>query len=659
MGVKYRVEYKSIDDVQWRLDIFSTGYNASPIPVRGQSENACIITYQGEETDEPFDTFFKGTADLNLINEDNIDIDELQNAQEKDFKVIVYRKDIIRFTGYLKPEDIQRPYVTRNPSTLTISFMCGLSMLDAIPYTHLDLLGTGYESNRCPMNYVRNILFNVVNLGLPLPIRWTNQVQNTFYSDDFFTGGVRWSPFNEGFYTYQQGTEGKSNGPYKSCGYVLRSILKAVQCRIVQTGGKWVIRRVTDISSLGRVNYNQIAGDMDRMVLHSGQESLTKTIGRKGYRMLNENAVITVKPGIKSFKAIYTANVRDNILPNGNQDILYVGTSFLYWGSYDYLEVTTGPSLDGRDGYAATLYNYGTGGDMFYTLVSPGSNLKENGLPIDAYTLVPLINFGFTFSPLLGFPYAPDDPDKTVIWDTNPLQIMVVLNMDGKRYYLNEFGFWVQQETFISIVVDNLRIGEIAKVDFDKFQGIKIPQPAGQPVAGSTCDLQVIFRVKAGQRYAVDNIYFKVEPANDVYEVFNDGSRNTLTDDADLQISSSFGGYFLSNFMSAWYNSDKECRFNDGAVYSGTLTGLYAQAVMRYRYKSSQIYNGDINVRDTDWTFDEIYTIDGLLGKKFLPLNAKYNTEKAQVSIVAIECRNDKIKLRESFYSSNDNQGSN
>ncbi len=199
----------------------------------------------------------------------------------------------------------------------------------------------------------------------------------------------------------------------------------------------------------------------------------------------------------------------------------------------------------------------------------------------------------------------------------------------------------------------------MAQVSFDKFQGVKIPKPATQPQAGDLCDLQIIFKVKPGQVYEIDNVSITIDNANDVYEVFNDSSKNTSTDSTELNISSSFGGYMLSNFMSSPFKSDDECKFNDAAVYSGTLTGVNSQAVMRFRYKSSQIVNTDIYVANGNWSFDEIYSVDTLLGKKFLPLNAKYQIEKAQVSIVAMEARNDNVTLRESFYNSNDNINSN
>lgn len=656
------MQLKSPDDVDWQCNIETVGYTGSPIAIRGISEQGMELDYDGDKTDDAFDPFKKSTLTLNFYNQGQVDMDELMRAGDKDFDAKLFRNGQLYWAGFLQPENLEWNFLTP-PESGVLTFICGLAMLDNIPYTHTDLMGITGSISRCPMNYIRNILFQSANLGIKLPIRWTNQLQCTAFSGDFFTGGVQWSPFNEGFYTYQQGVTGSDQGPLQTCGYILRGFLQATQCRIYQSKGRWIIRRVNDVIA-GTIGYKEIAADLGIMTVLSDTENLSKHIGRSGYRFINENAKITVVQGIKSFKSTYTANIRSNIIPNGNFDIqktdltvtdVLSGSIILYWGSYDSLQCAYGLSLDGRTGFSAELIN--VSGDEYFTMVTPGGTLGQNGLPIDAYTLIKIINFSFLFSPGTGF--APVDGSDIIIWDSQPLQFKMILNQEGTTYYLNEFGIWGTVDVWIPIVIDGLKIGDIANVAFDKFQGVKIPQPATQPVAGDICDLQIIFRVKPGQTYSVDNVAITIDNGNDVYEVFNDSSKNTSTDEISLNISSSFGGYMLSNFMSSPFNSGAECRFNDGLIYSGTLTGINSQAVMRFRYKSSQVLNTDMYVAGSNWMFDEIYGVDALLGKKFLPLNAKYYIEKGIVNMIAIESRNDNITLRESFYSSNDNLTSN
>lgn len=656
------MQFKSIDNVAWQCDIETPGYSGAPIAIRGVSEQSTELSYDGDSADDPFNPLIKSTLTINFYNQGQVDMDELMRAGDKDFLIKRFRNGLLDWTGFLKPEDIQWNFLTP-PQQGTISFACGLAMLTDIPYTHADLMGNTGEISRCPMNYIRQILFASANLGIKLPIRWTNQLQCTAFSGDFFAGSVNWSPFNEGFYSYQQGVTGTDQGPLQTCGYILEGFLRATQCRIYQSKGKWIIRRVNDILA-GSIPYKEIAADLGVFSVASGFENISHRIGRSGYRFINENALITVKQGIKSFKTTYTANIRSNILPNGNFDIkrivftipeIFTGNTFLYWGSYDTVSVNDTASLDGRSGFAAQLVNVSD--DEYFTMISLGGVVGKNGLPIDAYTQIKTINFSFMFSPGTGF--APVDGSDQIIWDSQPLQIKVILNQGVNTWYLTEFGIWSAVDAWVPITVLGMKLGDIAQVSFDKFQNVKIPQPATQPVAGDVCDLQVIFRVKEHQTYTIDNVQITIDNGNDVYEVFDDSNKNTSSDSVDLNISSSFGGYMLSNFMTSPLKSGEESRFNDGLIYSGTLTGINSHAIMRFRYKSSQVVNTDIYTAGGNWSFDEIYSVDTLLGKKFLPLNAKHNAEKSTVNIIAMEARNDNITLRESFYSSNDNQGSN
>lgn len=648
MSVRYTIPFKSADNSSWRIDISDISDTAIPVFLRALKGEVCQFAYDGD-VDNPFTVVFKSTLSIAVYNQDNIDINELQNAQDKDFKVSLYEGASLKWIGYLLTEGIQRQLLSA-PTVVNLSATDGLSMLNDIDYAHADLTG-----GRCPINYFRQILFATVNLGLPLPIRWTNSLHCTAYiTEDVFAGSVRWSNDDQGFYSYQAAQSGGDTGTIKKCGEILEEMLRSMQCRIFQSEGKWVIRRVNDIVN-GEFNYKQIAGDLGVFTIQSGFENVLKQIGRSGYSFVNKDALITTKQGLKSVTVEYDANVRDNIVPNGSQDAANP-FDILYWGSYTSSPlITVEPSLDARKGNSARLIGTDPS-DSYYSLISTSGTLRENGLPIDTETMIKIINFGFTFSLISGFPLLPGD---VIDWSTEPFKIQVVFNSGDSQYFLNEFGFWQLTPVSIAIVVDGLQLNDVAKVDFDKFQGIIMPAPLTQPIAGETSDIQILFIVKNGQTYNVDNIYINIENSNDVYESSYAPSRNTSTDNLSLKISSSFGGYMVSNFMTSWETSDDECFFADGAFYEGTLTGLTANAMMRLRYKSSKIFNGTINVRNGNWTFDQIYLIDTFGTEKYLPLNAKYNVETCQVFLIAMECRNDQIELTEKYYSSNDKQLSN
>ena len=646
------------------VDIPEDTFIDAPIPVRGQQQNACVIAYTPDTTDDPYSTFISSQATLNLLNEGNIDLNELQQSQDRDFTVKVYKENVLYWIGFLITDNIQYPFKS-TPTLITLTATDGLSLLADIPYVHANLPGTTYQVSRCPMNYFRQILFATANLGIVLPIRWVNTLICTaFEGQDVFVGAVQWSSFNEGFYSYQSGQEDTNAGTIKSCEDILKGMLQAMHCRIFQSDGRWNIRRINDVVT-GRFSYKQIAGNLDIMVVQSATANINNLLGREGYTFVEEDALITSIAALKTCKITYNANIRDNILPNGSQDLFTNPsaplTSPLFWGFYTSAnnELITVGSIDGRAGVATQISHVKvTGGEDngYYTLVSDGGELNKNGLPVDTTTLIAYINFGFMFSPETGFPV---DGDNVIIWDTEPFKIRVVNNVGTSQFYLNKYGFWQTEATDIAIIVDGLSINDVAQIDFNKFQNIIMPLPLSQPVAGDTCDVQIIFIIQGSQQYVVDNIYINIDNGNDVYESTYVNTKNTKVDDRELTISSSFGGYMLSNFMTRWSESDVECNYRDAFVYTGTLTGLTANAMMRYRYKPSKVFNGTVNVQNANWSFDEIYLIDTFVDRKFLPLNATYNTEKNEVNLVAVECRSDNIELSEKFYNSNDNQLSN
>ncbi|MEI2291104.1 hypothetical protein [Sphingobacterium sp. ML3W] len=56
---------------------------------------------------------------------------------------------------------------------------------------------------------------------------------------------------------------------------------------------------------------------------------------------------------------------------------------------------------------------------------------------------------------------------------------------------------------------------------------------------------------------------------------------------------------------------------------------------MRLRYVPREVFQGDLLVRGDEWKGNTIY---GIEGKKFLPLNSRYNIETGIVNVTALEC---------------------
>lgn len=735
MAIQYTMPIMAYDNIEWRVNIYSDSYSGQPTTIKGSMGQSAMLSYSGE-TDDHFGVFISSTLTVNCINEGNINADQLQNAQDRQYRIEVQRQNVLYWVGYMLSEDIEQP-MSSAAYVMKITAICGLTMLEDMDYIHNNLPGVNGSGSRCPMNFIRQILFATQNLNVQIPIRWTNNLRNAVYEgQDVFIGDVEWSPRGEGFNQVDVNTG--ISLPKKNQ-YILEGILKSMQCRIYQAFGRWNIRRIPDYFS-GVAKYSQIPGNLGVIRYNQSSEVIAKKIGSGGYPFINNRDLLTNVAGIKSCKVTYNADVRENIIPNGNQDLTSLAFP-IYWGFFDpnsASAISNPGSLDGRSGYSTDLVNLSSQ-TKYFTLLSNGAELTTNGLPIDSKRLVKVVNFSFYFSPKKGFPitgvvkgvlkiveiisdgairpdgvynnvaistvtgsgsgarvnmvvsggvvtsivvssggsgYAegdslqipsssPSDPlilkaSPIIDFSNNPLQLKIVMNIGVKQYFLNEFGFWVTDcRSIISPSVEALKIDDIARIAFDKFQGVKLPEPDFNVKPGDTCDIKIIFLVKPGQEYFIDNISITIDNSNDVFVCTQNDSKNTKEDTIDLNISSSFGGYMVSNFMTNWDKSDTESEFIDGDKYRGTLTGVMADSVMRCKYAPSKIYNGSINVRNKNWSFDEIYTIETLADRRFMPINANYNIEKCEVDLVAIETRNDDISRTMKQYGSNDQQLSN
>lgn len=653
MGVKYTIPFRANDDVKWRVDILLSTYKDTPITLRSQGETGAVLEWSPSETDNPYSAYISSKLSLNIYNQGELDVREFQRASDRQYKVELYRNNALYWTGYLDSKDTQRP-LKQLPYNFTISAKDGLTFLNDIPYVHDDLTGTGDVTSRNPMNYIRQILFT--NLGLPLPIKWTNKLENiSFLGQDVFTGGVQWSTKGEGFKD-------------RSSGYVLESLLRAFQCQIKQVNGSWVIRRIND-SVTGVMPFKQIGDGLGRLVINSGSENIRKQIGRDGYRFVNEDSIMINKPGVKTVKATYAGDVKENILPNGNFDFVeqfYNTTTAsyeykpIYWdnpfpGGNSPISVQSVPSLDGRSGYAVKVTPLRAVGS--YALIKP--------LPIDTKVLIKKIDFSFLFSAeqwLTVFPpLTPGGPEvndgETMNMDQQPLRLRITYRIGNNTYYLNQFGYWTSVSTIIDIKVEGLKLGEIAQIKFDRFQGIVMPEPPNELLPGDTCDIKLEFIIP-GQSLNIaifDNVSIVIEENNDIYENTDEKTDNTLVEEVELNISSSFGGNIVSNLMSSYDKSPTEMHYKDGDYYTGTLTGLTANSIMRFRNKPSEIFTGSIYVSGKNWSIDEIYLIDSMGTTTFMPIGASYTIESCRVSLTAIECRNDNAIFTEKFYGSNNN----
>lgn len=641
MAVKYRVLYKDMFNQQCRIDISPKADYSGPIKIlTGVSKQACVL--ERDCDDDPYTTIIPYKASINVYQTKDLPIDiyELQSARDRDFIVEVFIDDLLKFKGFLIPDGIEQKFRSA-PYTLTLNATDGIMLLNDLNYTHNNLTG-----GRCVLNYLRQILFSNNNLGLALPIRWVNKLKNQEYplEADVFSGSITWAPRGEGFTDY--------NGNVKSCLYILEGILKSMQCRLVQSDGRWEILRINDIHT-GSYSYFETPATLDGFEVNAGPIINTvKNIGgiNSDYKFINEDAVLTASAPFSRVQTTYNQDQRDNIIPNGNMDLVSFSQP-IYWTLRSDTTNTaifeSAPSLSKSAGYSVEITN---GRNPAPIPTSEARfELQGSTLPIDSDVLYTYINFGFKFSILNG---ATLDPDGYIVWESTPFKVRLWYFAGTITYFLNENGFWTTTDTEIQITVAKLKLNDVAQIDFNAKQNIILPLPQTTPIERSpNPSLYISFSIPPGRKILLDDIYFNTDSNSDVYEAEFTGTTNTNKGSYDLNISSSHNGFYVSNFMTQYDKSGLEKFYSDGK-FTGTLTAMNSNAIMRNRYKSSLIFDGSMYGKNYSYT--EIYNINNIPDKNFMPLRTSFNTETNTIQMRCIETRDDNPSLSMNHYGSND-----
>ena len=634
MAIKYQVLYKDFFQNQCTVNISTDAYTGDPISVRGVGTKACEIVRDCD--DDPYATIINTKANINIYQSEDYDVDilELQIAQDKQFTVQVIIAGVTEFIGFLIPDGIQQTFQAA-PYEINLTATDGIALLDTTNYTPGTIAG-----NRCVLLFLKDILFSPKHLGLILPIRWANTLTNDAFplEADVFSGSVRWANRGEGFTDYQ--------GNYKTCLYILENLLKCMECRIVQVSGRWVIWRINDVVT-GEFHMYETPAVLAGLVVNDiGLINVNKTFGDTNRKPIMEDAVLTVLPGLKTVKTTYSQDERDNVLPNGNMDIYIAEAGApLYWGFNTGTTATTEQynSLSNSTGNSVKITNLA--GQPTATF-----QLSTGELPIDTDVLYTYINFGFKFTIISG---ATVDSNGIIQWASTNNSIIVRYNDGATLWYLNENGFWVKTVTTIDINPANIKLSDVVQIDFNAKQNIIMPLPATVPIGRTTTpSLYVGFFIPAGRVIAFDDIYINVEANSDVYEATIPTTTNTASVDYELNISSAHSGFYVSNLMTDFSQSGLEKFYSDAHLTGATLTEMASHSIMRSRYASSLVFEGSIY--GDNYKYDEIYSIPQFPGRKFLPLRSTWNTETNVTNLTMCEIRNDGTGIFTNHYGSND-----
>lgn len=147
--------------------------------------------------------------------------------------------------------------------------------------------------------------------------------------------------------------------------------------------------------------------------------------------------------------------------------------------------------------------------------------------------------------------------------------------------------------------------------------GIKLPSGLGR--------LSFEIYSKPGSKMRLDDAYFTVNDAHDVYKV---AVPNTKNSDAsyEMSISSGFSGNMVTSYGDGFATRDESMFWNSGK----TLTELYARAIMDTRNRGIRVFSGEID-KLMSWG------LFSLMGKTYAPLSMRLNVRECYTSVVGAE----------------------
>lgn len=429
MGVKYRCNFQNFHLVDCSVEISSDLYDGEVIPVIAVQKEECTISPSGAEV--PFDEPLRPTAARISWYSSNIDVDELQRANDRDWKITVRHDGIVKFVGFMIPDGLQR---TRKGAgnVVIINGTCGLSLTKGITYTtpvdlgrvwHVQEISPGFGIQ--VWGHARNII-NILRACLsfnPLPFRWHCNVKwEGRTEDDLLSGEV---PFAGGL-ALAELAEFKD----VDVNWIVENIVNSVKCFIVQDDGHWNIISWDSYYTDGdEYTVREIAAGMgDREVFTRTLGDITSDMSGK---YINDSAYTMYSRSVGSVEVTYAQKQTANVVTNGSFDRTD-GTFVEGWryGVQSSRLVNRATSITGREGWAATLS----------TPIAEDYITTETPINIDGHVLYKDMTFGFTFSPFAGWPV---DSNGVIQWGSRPFKISIewILN-NGTPYYLNEFGYW-------------------------------------------------------------------------------------------------------------------------------------------------------------------------------------------------------------------------
>ena len=303
MAIKYFIQYKDTQNVEYSIKIKSDSYDSFPISIGGYA----II--DRPEIDEIYTVIRGSSITLKLEASTDLTFEDLYSENEKEYSVELYRGLQPIFIGYIDPSGLFEDLVN---DKWEISLRCvdGLGLLDNLSY--VDDNGQPFTGKESDLNVIYNCLRRTGLLqenGEEMFIESSLNTVYVFIEDNF-------GPLPN-VYSNQERFYKDDNETIMSCKQVLESTLRKYGGAITQENGKWKIFSFYELLAGDRKFYtykgNVYTGTT---VKNYPEQTIGSQIAEDSIFWCNENQRKEIVPSVGAVKVNYQYGFFKSIIDN-------------------------------------------------------------------------------------------------------------------------------------------------------------------------------------------------------------------------------------------------------------------------------------------------------------------------------------------------------
>lgn len=340
---------------------------------------------------------------LRIEGSTDLTFEDLYSENEKTFKVEIVKDEIIRFQGFIIPDQMWEDWV-RDKWELDITATCGLSSLKNIAFAQQNSTGDNIINFFGRMKAIDIITNCLQKTGLNLPIYANIQISYLGLNNIQNILNSIYLPAERYFQNEKEPMD---------CQDVLSSVLQIFGATVVQDKNRWYIYRSKDITNPNPLTSDThtlpfgyfLAGSYLNDENHTFGNRIGSQINNATFFHCSENQKKTVKASVQAYQIKYSYGGAKNVLANGG--LYWYGTNIDAVNGIDMpgWDVRTPP--DGANKVLAGYYAgdnfgvrsvlYGSGADILLQLDQIIQVLQDDSLVLK----VDFRNIGFNSTHLL------------------------------------------------------------------------------------------------------------------------------------------------------------------------------------------------------------------------------------------------------------------